>query len=260
MLTVAVFQPEARACDPAGQIAVLDAAAGEAAQGGAALVVCPELFVSGYAIGEEAVRAQAEPADGPSCRAIAALAEKHGLAILYGYPERDGGCVYNSARCVGPGGEAIANHRKLHLSGSYEKNAFATGERLTLFDIAGLRVAVLICYDVEFPEAVRAAARNGAELVAVPTALRPRYARLARTMMPTRAFENGVFLAYANHCGRDTQWRYCGLSCVVGPDGRDLARAGRDPGLITATLDRDAIARARAELPYLDDARSDLKP
>ena len=72
----------------------------------------------------------------------------------------------------------------------------------------------------------------------------------ARKLVPTRAFENGIFMLYANHAGREGGSRYLGESVIVAPDGAELARAGAGEALISAGLDLAAIARARAALPY----------
>jgi predicted amidohydrolase len=111
---------------------------------------------------------------------------------------------------------------------------------------------------VEFPEAVRALAMAGAELVAVPTALIEPFDIVSRTLVPARAFENQVYVAYAGMCGREGNLGYCGLSCIVGPDGRDLARAGTDPALLCADIDPAGIAAGRKANPYLCDRRAEL--
>ena len=85
-------------------------------RGGARLAVFPELFVCGYGAGA-AVAALAEPAGGPSAEAIAAIAARTGVAVLYGYPERDGRRIYNSAQLIDGSGRSIANYRKTHLYG-----------------------------------------------------------------------------------------------------------------------------------------------
>ena len=95
-------------------------------------------------------------------------------------------------------------------------------EKSTAGDVPGA-----ICYDVEFPEAVRALALAGAELIAVPTALIRPFDIVARAIVPARAFENQVYVAYAGMCGSEAGLGYCGLSCIVGPDGQDRARGHR---------------------------------
>ncbi len=125
-------------------------------------------------------------------------------------------------------------------------------------ELDGLKIGILICYDVEFPEAVRSLALAGAELIAVPTALIRPFEFVARVLVPARAIENQVFVAYAGLCGDEGDLGYCGLSCIVGPDGQDLARAGTDPALLFADVDPSTIPECRKTNPYLSDRRPAL--
>ena len=243
---------------PSGGLAFADrlnrlgAAMAEAAAVGAGLLVCPELYMSGYNAGD-ALPARAEPADGPFAQAAAGLARRHRIAAIYGFPERDGEALYNSAICISGTGETLAVHRKRVLPPGMESKYFATGARETLFELGGLTVALIICYEVEFPEAVRNVALADAHLVAAPTALGDAWPHVAHKLVPTRSFENGVYLAYANHAGEEAGLRYLGASCIVGPDGHDLARAGAGGEVIAADISREAVTAARERLPYLRD-------
>lgn len=254
-LTIAVFQ--CLACDEAAAARLdrLETAAAEAAADGARLLVTPEAFVSGYGGMPDRIHARAEPADGHSARRAAGIAARHGIAIVLGYPEAADGVVYNAALCIGPDGSILANHRKVGLSGTDEQTTYARGDAITVFELDGHRIGVLICYDVEFPELVRAGARAGATVFAVPTALVTRWPVVADRMIPTRALENGVYIAYTNYAGREDPFDYLGSSCIVGPDGEDLVRAGRGEEMVVATIDPDRVRSARATLPYLEDCR-----
>jgi len=254
---IAVCQESSPSEDVAGAIASIRRQASAAAAAKAGLVIFPEMFLTGYNIGE-AVFSLAEPADGPSATAVEAIAREFGVSILYGYPERFGERVFNSARLIHPARGAIANYRKTHLYGAEEKRLFERGDDLVTADLDGLKVGILICYDVEFPEAVRALALAGAELIAVPTALIQPFDIVARTLVPARAFENQVYVAYAGLCGREGALGYCGRSCIVGPDGRDIARAGVDPILLVADIGPSAISKGRQANPYLSDRRSEI--
>ncbi len=236
-------------------LATLRRAATQAASEGAQLLVLPELFLTGYNIGADALHASAEPADGPSAAQAAAIARQSGVALLYGYPECGAqGRLHNSALLLGPAGETLANYRKTHLFGDMERQVFSPGEdAFVLADVAGRRVGLLICYDVEFPELVRGLALRGADLVAVPTALMTPYHFVPRMMLPVRAFENQLFLVYANRCGREAGLAYVGESRIVAPDGSVLACAGAGEALLTATLDDAAMRRSRALNTYLQD-------
>lgn len=253
-MRLALFQNDSVPGDPVGQLAALARAARDWA-GRADLLVTPEMFMTGYRIGAEATRRLAEPASGPFADGVAALARETGMAILYGFPECDGARIYNAAQVFDGAGQPLALYRKLHLPNDAERAIFTPGDRIVTFEFLGFRVAMLICYDVEFPESVRACAAAGADLVLAPTALRQHWRRIAETMMPVRALENGVYLAYCNQAGTEADWSYAGLSCICAPDGSVPARAGTGAEVIVATLDRAAISAARARLPYLQDRR-----
>jgi predicted amidohydrolase len=256
-MKIAVYQGEGLNGEVAESLGRMKMNALEAAAQGAGLVIFPEMFLTGYNIGN-AVFTLAEPADGPSAAAVAKISRECGVAILYGYPERSGDRIFNSARLVDSAGIAVANYRKTHLYGSEERRLFAPGDDLVIAEMEGVRMGFLICYDVEFPEAVRALALAGAELIAVPTALIQPFDIVARTLVPARAFENQVYVAYAGMCGSERGLGYCGLSCIVGPDGRDLARAGSGPALLIADIDPSAISKGRQSNPYLPDRRPEL--
>jgi predicted amidohydrolase len=251
-ITVAVYQAGLAGASHAEK---LDRLADVIARGPHAdLVVCPELFQSGYRAGPR-LRVAAEAAE-EFAQGVAGIAVAHDCAIAYGYPEAEEGRLYNSARVIASDGRAIANHRKLRLPGEYENAWLTCGDRLTEFTLRGWRVAVLICYDIEFPELVRACTRRGAHLVIAPTALSENWSVVSEKIVPTRAFENGVFVAYANHAGRDGDFCYLGGSCIIGPEGQDRVRAGREEGLYAARLLPGDIAAAREKLKYLEDSQS----
>jgi predicted amidohydrolase len=259
-MRIAIYQGPAEAGSVARNLALLETRAGEAAGRGARLMICPEMFLSGYNIGPEQASRLAEPAEGPTLTRVAALAKGYGIALLLGYPERGGdGAIYNAVRLIGRDGRGLANYRKCHLFGDLDRAMFRAGDGPSaVIELDGIRVGLLICYDVEFPESVRLLALAGADLVAVPTALMDPFEVVVRTLVPARAVENQVFLAYANRCGREGDLRYCGLSCVVGPDGTDLVRAGRGEELVFADLDLDRLRAARTLNPYLRDRRPEL--
>ncbi|MEX0809668.1 MAG: carbon-nitrogen hydrolase family protein [Dongiaceae bacterium] len=251
-LRLAVFQYQARDEQPNDRLDRLAAALRNLGREAVDLVVCPELFLSGYNIGSR-VAELAEPPDGPFGKGVAGLAREYRTAIVYGYPELDNGRRHNAAVCFDSGGRLIANHRKLRLPNGYEQTHFACGDGLTFCEIAGWKIGVLVCYDIEFPEAVRACALGGAEIVVAPTALKAEWSFVARRMIPTRAFENGVFVVYANYAGQEGEFTYLGESCAIGPDGSELARGGSGEEMLRATLDASLIASARAKLSYLAD-------
>lgn len=237
-LTLALWQT-AYAPTTAQALQRLDAAAAQARAQGADLLVCPEMVLTGYAIGPERVAALAEPPDGALARAVASIACRHHLAVVYGYPERHpaGERPYNAAQFVAANGRRLAHYRKTHLYGDLDRAQFSVGDTASqAFVWRGWRLGLLICYDVEFPEAVRGLASQGAHAVLVPTANMREFDEVPMQMVPARARDNRLFVAYANACGHEAALHYGGLSTVAGPDGERLGRSGRRSDLRTVRL------------------------
>ena len=256
-MRLGIFQGPIASGSVSDNLSVLD---GVARTADVDLLIFPELFLTGYNIGADRLRALAEPADGESAQAAAAMARANRTALLYGYPERaDDGRIYNSAILIGRDGVLLANFRKLHLFGAMESAVFSAGDDTAVMgEIEGVKLGILICYDVEFPEAVRGLALRGVDLVAVPTALMRPYEFVPRMLIPTRAYENSVCVAYANRCGIEADLVYPGESCIAGPDGTVVARAGEGEALIRAELNPAIFTKARALNSFLSDRRPAL--
>ncbi|MFD9320924.1 carbon-nitrogen hydrolase family protein [Streptomyces sp. NPDC060053] len=257
-MRTALLQSSGRPGSVVENLKVLDEAADRAAAAGAGLLVAPEMFLTGYAIGDDIARL-AEPADGDSADAVAEIAGRHGLAIAYGYPERHGETVHNSAQLISADGSRLANYRKTHLFGCFERDHFEPGgQPVVQAELNGLTVGLMICYDVEFPENVRAHALAGTDLLVVPTAQMHPFQFVAESVIPVRAFENQMYVAYVNRVGREGEFEFVGLSTLAGPDGVARARAGRGEELVFADADPVALAASREANPYLKDRRPGL--
>ncbi len=241
-------------------LARLERAAVRASEAGADILVLPEMALSGYNIGAEAVRSVAEHEAGAIEAALAVIARRNRIGLVAGYPRPngEGGCL-NAARFVGPDGTTLARYAKTHLYGSVDRNQFVEGPALSpVVELGGWRFGLAICYDIEFPETARALALAGAEVILVPTANMWPYASISMRIVPARAEENAVYVAYANYCGGEAEFDYVGLSCICAPTGDELARAGDGEEMLFADLDRAALERARALATHLADRRPDL--
>ncbi|MEJ1199765.1 MULTISPECIES: carbon-nitrogen hydrolase family protein [unclassified Streptomyces] len=257
-MRTALLQSSGRPGSTAENLKVLDEAAGRAAAAGAGLLVTAELFLTGYAIGDD-VAVLAEPADGDSADAVAEIAGRHGLAVAYGYPERAGESVFNSVQLISADGTRVANYRKTHLFGCFERDHFTPGEQpVVQAELDGVTVGLMICYDVEFPENVRAHALAGTDLLLVPTAQMHPFQFVAESVVPVRAFENQMYVAYVNRVGREGEFEFVGLSVLAGPDGTARARAGRAEELVLGDVDPVLLAASREANPYLRDRRPGL--
>jgi len=249
-LAIAVSHPDAN------RQAAADAVA-QAAAAGARLVVLPELCDSGYVFdpadpAAEARSLAAPAAESATLRQWRALAGQHRLVIVGGFCElgRDDR-LYNSAALVDASGTR-AVYRKVHLWDA-EKLVFTPGDAaLPVVATEVGRVAVMICYDLEFPEWVRLAALDGADLIAGPVnwpaAPRPAGERPAEVIKAqAAAASNGVFVAVADRCRTERGVSWISGSVIAGPEGYPLA------GPVLA--DRPTVLTATCDLPQARDKK-----
>lgn len=262
-MRVAVLQDRAVVGDVAANLGTILDGMRRAAEQGADVLVTPELFLTGYAPAR--VRAHGDPAelDRALDRALERArqrARELGIAVVVSRPGAAlGGSRQIRASLLDGRGRRLLDYGKVHLFGPDEAAAFSPSEMApSVVDLAGVPTSILICYDVEFPETVRAAAAAGAELILAPTAMSEGFPEVSEVLLRARALENHVVIAYANHAGHEDGIRYDGRSVIVGPRGRDLARAGEAPELLIADVDLEDLRRSRQEVPYLDQRRPDL--
>jgi predicted amidohydrolase len=256
---------------PGNRAATLDkvlARIEEAAGRGCDLVVFPELAIDSWAPCEDCAREhrpcpwhldEAEPADGPSCAAIAEVAARHDVHVIYGFSERDAedpDVLYNSANLVAPSG-LVGTYRKLHLGIPLETDRFTPGNELPVFDTALGPIGISICYDFyNNPELCRVLALKGARLLVNPTGRGdlPRAREHLEQTTLVRAHENLVFAVSANRVGSSSGPAWAGGSVIAATRypgfPETLARAGADEELITATLDFTEMAGWWDLLPW----------
>lgn len=247
------------------RIALLKHRVADASRQGAGLLLVPEAFLSGYHIGNPASQARALPDDSAVFDVLSAMALQHRIALAIGYIGqrgplgRNGSKLANCACLIDATGQRVLTYDKTHLFGQTDRSRFEPGGALSgVAEIDGIPVALAICYDIEFPELARSLALAGARLILVPTASMLPYDGVPLRMVPARAEENGVFIAYANYCGNEREFDYAGLSCIVGPDGLDMVRAGANPDMLIADLDPRAVDVVRGAINYHVDRRPSL--
>ncbi|MEM9762175.1 MAG: carbon-nitrogen hydrolase family protein [Pseudomonadota bacterium] len=246
-MRVYVAQASPVSGDPAANLGAIERGLAVAAAAGAELAVFPELFVTGYNLGT-AVHDLAEAEGAGAERTLVALAKAAGVALVAGLPQRAGNTVRNVALCVDGNGTVLARYAKRHLFGDAERAIFTPGKGPAVVELGDRKVGLSICYDIEFPEVARELARAGAEIILVPTANMTPFWDVPTSLIRARALENGVAVVYANLCGEENGMTYTGLSVVVGPDGRDLARAGTGEVALIADLG-PALDAARVAPP-----------
>ncbi|UKA67853.1 nitrilase [Arthrobacter sp. FW306-05-C] len=266
-MLLSVLQANAAVLDVEANLRTVDDAARRAATAGADLLLTPELFPVGYA--PLRLRSELDPASLPAIRAqLADIARRNGIALVYSLPSVAGGEAgasaqgrdwHISATLVDATGTELLSYAKVHLFGGEERKAFvAAAEPPAVVTFKGVRTSLLICYDIEFPEAARAAAARGAELLLVPTALSTGFDAVPQVLIRARALESQLNVAYANHCGIEDAYTFGGGSVVAGPDGAVLASGGGGPELLFAQVGTETVHAAREEVPYLRERRPEL--
>ncbi len=204
------------------------------------LVVLPELFATGYLFTSkhEVKKLSEEILEGPTVQMFSNFCRGKKVYACFGILEREGDRFYNSSLLVGPQG-IMGHYRKLHLFYE-EKKWFTPGNfPLSVTEINGIRVGMMICFDWRFPEAARTLALMGADLILHPSNLVLPHCPDA---MITRALENRVFCATSNRIGTEKRGgkslTYIGQSQIVDPDGKILVRlSGREEKVAVAAID-----------------------
>lgn len=274
-MLLAILQANASVLDVDANLRTIEDAAKRASNAGAGLLLTPELFPVGYA--PLRLHAELDAATLPSIRErLATIARTHRIGLVYSLPalaqaqiqEQDDDAAqppqaddawHITATLLDAGGNEVLNYAKVHLFGPEEHKAFVGAEEPpAVVDFNGIRTSMLICYDVEFPEAVRAAATRGAELLLVPTALSAGFDNVPQVLIRARALESQLNVAYANHSGHEDVYNFLGGSVVAAPDGSLLAAAGEGAALLFAEVGTEMVKAAREEVPYLRERRPEL--
>ncbi len=259
----------------------------DAARRGADVVCLPELFRTPYLCQREdpARFDWAESIPGPSSEALAKQAADLRVSIVASlFERRAAGLYHNTAIVIDAGGRLVGRYRKMHIPDDplyYEKFYFTPGDLgfRTHATEAG-RFGVLVCWDQWFPEAARATALGGAELLFYPTAIGWQFDEGAQvdaaqreawtTIQRSHAIANGVFVVAVNRVGFEATdastpggaeqggIRFWGSSFVADPFGRVLATAPDDgEAVLVVDCDLDRVERVRRDWPFLRDRRID---
>jgi predicted amidohydrolase len=243
-LTIAGVQMDIAFADKSTNLDRIEDRIREADRQGARLVVFPECAVTGYCFESlEEARSVAEPVAGPSVRRLEAICRETECFAVVGSIEADGSRIFNVSLLIGPQGLA-AVYRKVHLPHLGLDNFSTPGDRpFQVWDAAGVKLGMNICYDVSFPEASRVMALAGAELIVLPTNWPPGAGCVACYAVNTRAMENHVYYCAVNRVGEERGFRFIGQSRICEPNGATLAAADETSETILYAQIDPAIAR-----------------
>ena len=243
----------------------------EATQHGADLIVFPELATTGYiephtdAEFARRLYEQSEVVPGPTTELIAAAAARHHTHVMFGVSRRHEeipGVLYNSSVFVGPDGEIIGIHDKVHPCLS-EKNYYVAGNTIDIYDTALGKIAMQVCYDVRFPEMSRVHALKGAEIIVSMWASFVQPGKVPSSSIidrcSTRSMENALFFLGCNRSGQEGDRVYYGRSAISAPSGDAIAVSdNQDEEVVRGTLLSQALVDQRAYLTVFRDRRPEL--
>jgi predicted amidohydrolase len=292
-IRIAAVQFEHRNDDKAYNLSRIDALTRRAVEQGAEIVSFHECAISGYTFLQHLSRpelaAVAEPVPGgPSVRALEAIALRYDVVVMAGLVEADpSGTLHNSYVTVGPEG-FITKYRKLH---TFINPALTPGDSYNVIDLRGIKAGFLICYDNNLPENVRITAMMGAEVIFMPhvtgclPSTMPGRGIVDRALwenrqhdpvrlqlefqgpkgrgwlmrwLPTRAWENGVYVVFSNPLGLDDDTVKPGLAMILDPFGEVLAESrALDDDVVVALLTADKLEQSSGRR-YLRARRPEL--
>lgn len=221
------------------------------------LLVLPEAVLARSDSDASLVVKAAQPLDGPFISQLLEAGRDRALTtILTVHTPTGDGRAANTLVAL-RNGEVVASYQKLHLYDAFnvqESLRVDAGDTVApLIEVAGMKVGLMTCYDLRFPELAMSLALAGAQVLALPAAWvrgghKERHWEL---LLAARALDTTCYMAAADECGA----RNIGLSRVVDPLGVTLAGLGEQPGMVCATLSPERLAEVRRHLPVLANRR-----
>jgi predicted amidohydrolase len=218
----------------------------EARSAGADLLVLPEMCATGFTMEAEEF---ADDPDGPSVKALSSIASENALWVVAGLSMRKAGRYVNSALAFAPDGSLAASYDKQRLFGfAEETGVYSAGAGPCLVSIAGLSVALFVCFDLRFPELFREVTGEADALVVVanwPTTRREHWDILTRA----RAIENQCYMIAVNRTGEGGGLAYNGGSVILDPWGKRIDAPAQGSALRTAAVSRRTVGEIRQAFP-----------
>ncbi|KJR45003.1 Aliphatic amidase amiE [Desulfosporosinus sp. I2] len=225
----AVVQSNPRIGDKAYNLARILETMEIAAANGSKLIAFTEAELTGYCFNDlHEAKIYSEEVPGRSTGKIINQAREHDLYVVVGLLENFQGKLFNSTVLIGPEG-IIGKYRKTHRIYLGADRFSEKGDiPYTVYSTPIGNIGLIICYDLLFPEACRALALQGADIIINSTNLPLGTENFIETLLPARALENRVFMIASSRVGMERGMSFIGASSIVDPYGRFLARAGSD--------------------------------
>ncbi len=231
----------------------------EAARENPDVIILPETWNTGF-FPSEATRELADCGGAEVKALLSQLSRKYNVNIIGGSAtERKNGFIYNTCYIYDRKGENIASYSKTHLFSPMGENLYyKAGDSFCSFEIDGIKAAVLICYDLRFPEAARRLALSGAEVLFIPAQWpRERIAQM-EILLKARAVENQMYAVLCNSTGTAGSTVFGGNSLVISPLGEELVRCSDKEETAASDIDISEAEHLRKQIDVFSDRRPAL--
>lgn len=223
------------------------------------VLVLPETWNTGFF--PKDILFESSCSDGDEVKdVIGGLAKEYGVNIVAGSVSNvRENRVYNTAYVFDRQGGCVAEYDKTHLfTPMGEDKYYTAGNHLANFTLDGVRCAVIICYDIRFPELVRTLALTGLDMLFVVSQWPKARTSHLSTLLTARAIENQMFAVCCNSCGIAGDTVFGGNSAVINPLGEALAKAGEAEEIISVNCNTDMLSEIRGSIPVFRDRRQEL--
>lgn len=222
------------------------------------IVVLPELWSTGYDLTRLLTIADTDAKKTISF--FRDLAIKHHVYIVGGSiaNNKDDG-IYNTLIVIDRSGNVIHTYDKLHLFQLMDEHLYLkSGTSNGLFSFEDRTFASMICYDIRFPEWIRAHTTKGAEAIFVVAEWpEPRLAHW-KSLLIARAIENQCYVIACNRVGADPDNVFAGHSMIIDPWGEIVAEAGEQEEILTASINLDKVTEVRKTIPIFADRKPEF--
>lgn len=230
----------------------------QAAESGADVIVLPEMWNTAYSL--ENIRDLADRDGAETIAMMSELAREYNVNIHAGsVADLRGEQVYNTTYLFNREGEVVGDYSKIHLFRLMDEEKYLEGgDKVGRFQLDGVEIGTMICYDLRFPELTRTLSLDGAQVVFLPAEWPHPRLNHWRHLQIARAIENQMFVVSCNRVGRAGETEFFGHSMVIDPWGEIVFEADDKEGIHLVEIDLGIVPEIRSRIPIFEDRRPDL--
>ncbi|WP_071393175.1 carbon-nitrogen family hydrolase [Bacillus tuaregi] len=257
-MKIAVVQMDIEYGQPEKNYPKVDEAIRKAAKNQADVVVLPEMWNTGYALKQLDILA--DPNGERTKTLFSNLAKEYRVNIVGGsVSTKRQGKFYNTMYIADRDGQIISEYDKAHLFKLMDEHVYLdAGQTMNTFELDGTTCGGVICYDLRFPEWIRAHVLNGANIMFIPAEWPTPRIDHWQLLLQARAIENQCYVVAVNRVGSDPNNAFNGHSMVIAPWGEILIGGHTEEAIYYAEIDLQEVEKVRRTIPIFQDRRTDL--